>query len=139
MSELKIPEISDEKLNELRAKIRPAWYFAKGRDGLFPDERGFLYYLIGLLDPRTAAFYCDADPKLVPGEIADGLEPFHQIQTHHSTGGFFFKPSEEEILAQIPKELHDIVVAYTVVDYDMRNARGHGDSVATLQLYKKKT
>lgn len=131
---LNIPEISDEKLEELRKRIKPVARFVRGIDGLHADWNGFLYYICIKGGPRNTTFYFE----ITAGRKCKNLKPVALIETHHSTGGFFFKPSEAEVLAQIPVELLGIVVAYEITDYDMTNAREHCDSTATLLLYEKR-
>ncbi len=125
-----IPKISNKKLAELRKRIRPLVRFARGAKGLFESGKGTPYYIVPKA-PRTTTFLYEP----IAEKEATGLKALSQIKTHHTTGGFFFKPSEAEVLAQIPEELLAKVVAYEVVDYDMSNAREDGDSTALVQLY----
>lgn len=127
--EYTIPEITREKVDELRQRIKPVAKFAKGADGLFRDSRGLLHYIKPTTDPVTQSYYWEP----VAGEKCKKLKPLKQIVTHHGTGGFFFKPSEAEVLAQIPEMLLGEVVAYEIVSAHITDERD--DSIATIQLY----
>lgn len=130
----KTPKISNKRLAELRERIRPVARFVREKDGLSLNENGFLYYLLVSAHPKNETFFME----MLAGEKCKGLKPFTKIETHHTTGGFFFKPSEAEILAQIPEGLLDTVVAYEVVGYSLDRPDGWADdSIAILQLYRR--
>ena len=124
-----IPKITREKVDELRQRIKPAARFVKGSEGLFRDSRGMLHYIKLTTDPVTQSYYWDP----VAGEKCKKLKPLKKIVTHHGTGGFFFKPSEAEVLAQIPEMLLGEVVAYEIVSAHITDERD--DSIAEIQLY----
>jgi hypothetical protein len=97
-----IPNISDDKLNEYYARIKPVARFAyvksHGRKKLEPDPDGDLYY-IKHVNLREIAFTWD--PK--PAKKASGLEKLADIETFHTYGYYgLFKPSIAEVIAQIP-------------------------------------
>ena len=101
-----IPQISDERLEELVGKIRPVVRMSKvttsRRSRLEQDEEGDLYYVKDV-DPRNVAFTWE--PK--PTSMAKGVNPnpYKEIVTIHSYGApVFFKPSIAEVLAQISDE-----------------------------------
>ena len=50
-----IPEISEEKLQQLSEHIKPVVRFAKGAEGLFQADKGYPYY-IKPVDLRNTAF-----------------------------------------------------------------------------------
>ncbi len=127
----KYPKRSNNELLELRKRIRPVLRFARGPDGLFESVNGFPYYILPHPDIHMAPYFGEA----VATEEMVGVKPLTQIKTYHSTGGFFFKPSEAEVLSQIPSEFIGNVVAYEIIDCNMDRARSHGDSTATVQLY----
>jgi hypothetical protein len=94
-----IPEISDERLEKLTARIRPIV--------AIDDE----YHFIEPVDPRGVSFIWD--PK--PTEKASGLTQIAVIPTLHSYGYYgIFKPSIAEVLAMIPHTIIDVVVAFEV-------------------------
>ena len=126
-----IPKISEEYLQELVARIKPV---------INDDDRGKCY--IEPVDPRTIAYMWD--PK--PTEEAKGLKPLCRIRTYHTWAYYgLFKPSIAEVLAQIPNEHIDDVVAFEMVEYpkttsDLNresDALDAGYHVATVQLYVK--
>jgi hypothetical protein len=87
-----IPEISDERLEKLTARIRPIV--------AIDDE----YHFIEPVDPRGVSFIWD--PK--PTEKASGLTQIAVIPTLHSYGYYgIFKPSIAEVLAMIPHTIID--------------------------------
>jgi len=92
-----IPKITDEKLQELLLRIRPVLSFG-----------GKLSY-IKSVDPRHIAFLWDPKPD---GEAED-LVILRSIRTYHDYGHpSLFKPSIAEVLAQIPEDILDKVVAF---------------------------
>ncbi len=156
-----IPAITDERLAELVARIKPIvrmeriitedLKFEDGAKGfrmrpdpsgkLQPWQTGELYY-IEPVDPRGVAFSWDP----IPTEKAMGIMPVRDITTYHSFGYYGnFKPSVAEVLAMIPQELVDEVVAFEIIkspetaDDLNRNsgARDAGYHVATTRLYKR--
>lgn len=107
-----IPKISDERLEELMKQMQPVVRFARlynehGTKELQREKRGDLYY-IRPVHPRNQTFVFD--PK--PTKRAYGLKPFKTIETYHMTGGFFHKPSIAEVIAQIPEDCLERVVAF---------------------------
>lgn len=126
-----IPEITDEELDTLSARIKPVVNFSKkGKCFIKP---------VGL---RTVAYTWE--PK--PDKKAKDLKPLRDIRTYHTYGYYgFFKPSIAEVIAQIPKELLDQVVAFEIIkapetagdlneEHDALNAGYH---VATTRLYTR--
>jgi hypothetical protein len=113
-----IPEVSRERIEELARKIRPVVHFVpKGegeegvRRGEFGSENGELRY-IEPVDLFGVAYTWDAKPA----EPATGLAPVRDITTFHTWGYYgLFKPSIAEVLAQIPDDLIDRVVAFEIV------------------------
>lgn len=100
MSEFSIPEIEFDKLQELAARIRPI--FRNKHDQNKP------YYMV-LPDLCRAAFTWDPKPE----SRVTGLKKLVSINTLHTYGYYgFFKPSIEEVIAQIPEDLLDKVVAF---------------------------
>jgi hypothetical protein len=123
-----IPSISDLELGVLLRGIRPTYRF-----------NDTLHY-IEPCDPRRAAYTWD--PK--PAEEATGLTPLRDVRTYHTFGYYgFFKPSVAEVLAQIPSDLIESVVAFEIVespqdaaDLDKeREALNAGYHVAVTRLY----
>jgi len=131
-----IPEITDERLNELAARIKPVHNFGKrrGRCYVKPMKRGD--YLRGVAytwEPR-------------PADKVEDLRPISDIRTYHTFGYYgFFKPSIAEVLAQIPPEVIDQVVAFEIIDSpsdaeDLNreaDALNSGYHVATTRLFAR--
>ena len=106
-----IPEIDDERLNELARRIRPihnfgGWY---GRHYVRPmkNEPDYL---------RGIAYNWDPMPSLWPLFVRN-LKPLRDIITFHSYAYVgFFKPTIAEVLAQIPADIIDQVVAFEMME-----------------------
>lgn len=99
-----IPEISDERIDELLHRTWPVVRFS----GKHQDRSGKLFY-IHSVDPRGVAFTWDPCPT----DPAKGLVEIARIRTLHTYGYYgMFKPSVAEVLAQIPEHLVDQVVAF---------------------------
>lgn len=121
-----IPEISDQRLKELTARIKPIVRFAQDEIGFTRNEDGAQFYIEDV-DPRNVAFTWD--PK--PTTEASGLTTLTDIRTYHSWGYYgFFKPSVAEVLAQIPEELVDRVAAFEIVDHPRTSQDLHRESEA---------
>ncbi len=89
---MEIPKLTDERLAELQAIIKP----------VVPDGTDLWY--IQDVDPRTIAFTWDPKPTV----RATGLKPLRTVRTLHTYGYHgFFKPSIAEVLAQVPMDLLD--------------------------------
>ncbi len=155
-----IPEVPKERIKELAKRIKPVVRMVPvritvkehGDDGsetiiderehpnkMRRDERGERYY-IKPVDPFNIAYAWD--PK--PSDKATGLKHLCDIRTYHTYGYYgSFKPSIAEVLAQIPAEHLDIVVAFEIVDSPKdvndlnreREAMDAGYHVATTRLY----
>lgn len=124
-----IPKISDERLRELHKRIKPVVRFAN-KD---------LFY-IEPVDLRNIAYTWD--PK--PADKAMGLKTLCDITTYHTYSYYgFFKPSIAEVIAQIPEEHLQKVVAFEIVgkpetasDLNREHeALNEGYHVATTRLY----
>jgi hypothetical protein len=127
-----IPKISNEELAELAKRIRPIVRKASDINRLFfikpdPDLRGLSY----LWDVKYE-------------EEATGLFEFATITTFHTYGYHgFFKPSVAEVIAQIPPEFRDRVVAFEITNRPFsaedlnkeRVALNQGFHVAVTALY----
>ena len=128
-----IPKISDEELNDLFTHIKPVIdFYGKGKRYIEP------------VDLRGTAFIWDPEPA----EKAKGLKMLRDIRTYHSYAYYgLFKPSIAEVIAQIPKELLDQVIAFEIIKKpetadDMNGeleALNAGYHVATTRLYTKET
>ena len=98
---MQIPNISDERLAELVARIRPV---------VRQDDQ--LFY-IKPVDPRKIAFTWD--PKL--DGRAHRLARLVSVRTLHTYGYYgMFKPSIAECLAQMPEEIADNAVAFEITE-----------------------
>lgn len=121
MGESRIPEISDEELRELHARIKPVVRFniVTSKNGEIKPtevyEEGLLFYIKDV-DPRDVAFTWEPEPV----KKADGLERLDDIVTYHTFGApILFKPSIAEVLAQIPEKYKEKAVAFEVRTNDM--------------------
>lgn len=159
-----IPEVPKKRIQELAERIKPVVRMArirtstkKNSDGSVTiterqhpkgkwqstwDDRGELYY-IKPVDLFGVAYTWD--PK--PADKATDLKPLCDITTYHTYGyQGLFKPSIAEVLAQIPAEYLDGVVAFEIVDSPKtvddlnreHKALNAGYHVATTQLYIRK-
>lgn len=91
-----IPEVPEERIRELAERIKPV---INGR-------------YIKPVDLFKVAYTWD--PKLAKRAV--NLEPVRDITTYHTFGYYgFFKPSIAEVLAQIPADLLEKVVAFEII------------------------
>jgi len=122
--EAKYPAISDSDLKRLSARIRP-----------LKVENGELHY-IKPGNPRNSSF-----PWRDAAEKAEGLKPFAVIRTFHQyAASVLFKPTEDEVLAQIPKKhLSDTVAYLTIVPTDSQHCFSEGGEyhAARTVLFKR--
>lgn len=124
-----VPEITEEKLNNLIQKIHPV---------IRKDDK---LYLIEIPDFRNTAYTWDAQ---ITKEFSN-LKEVTRIKTHHYCGYYgFFKPSIAEVLSQIPENLIDKINAFEIIgDIDSGTeeevkifSEGNGH-LATTILYRK--
>ncbi len=124
-----IPEIPEKRIRELAERIKPVVEF---------QGRGPCY--IKPVDLFEVAYTWDPSPA----RSARGLKALCDITTYHTYGYYgFFKPSIAEVLAQIPKEHLDKVVAFQIVGSPQDSgdlnreleALNAGYHVATTRLY----
>lgn len=137
----RIPEVPKERIKELAERIKPVVRFALGEKGLFRSSEGHPYH-IEQVDPFRIAYMWT--PK--PAGKATSLKPLCEITTYHTYAYYgFFKPTIAEVLAQIPAEHLDKVVAFEIVggpetadDLNREpEALNAGYHVATTRLYAK--
>jgi len=128
-----IPAISNTKLAKLCARIRPIVTF---------PELGKRY--ISFVDPRNVSYLWD---PTATNEEVEGIAELKAITTYHTFGFYgLFKPSIAEVIAQIPEDLLDQVVAFEIIKSpedaeDLkreRKATSAGYHVAVTMLYRKK-
>ncbi len=111
-------EITDGRLAELQQQMKPVI-----------QRNGVLYYIKNV-DPRRTAFTWD--PRL--NKRAASLVKLTAIETIHGFGApSFFKPSIAEVLAQIPDEFINRVVAFETNHKGF--TEGNGFHTATTTLY----
>lgn len=101
-----IPQISNERLEELVRKIKPVVRMAKVTTSrgsrMEGDCEGDLYFIEDV-DPRKIAFTWSPKPTRMAEEV--NPNPYKTIVTIHGYGApVFFKPSIAEVLAQISEE-----------------------------------
>lgn len=131
-----IPDISDDRLEELASSIHPLARFVE-RDGKLEepsdDELGELF-LIEPCDPRNVGF--NTDPK--PTDRAPHLREVGPIKTLHTISSIF-NPSIAEVLAQIPDEYIGLVTHFETVRDFPQPHQGVGEEtfyVALTHLYQ---
>ena len=127
-----IPKVPKDRIKELAERIKPVVQFAhKGKRYIKPVD---LFGIAYTWDPKAAS-------------KAKDLKPLCDITTYHTYGYYgFFKPSIAEVLAQIPAEHLDKVVAFEIVDSPQgvndlnreNEALNAGYHVATTTLYIRK-
>lgn len=125
---IQIPKISDDRLNELYARIKPVVEF----DGV--------KHYIRKCHLRTTAYTWDAKKT----KAAPALKELLAIRTYHTYGYHgFFKPSIAECIAQIPNDVIDQVTEFEIVKRPLeakdlneeKRALNAGFHVATTVLY----
>jgi hypothetical protein len=124
---ISIPKVPEKTIRELAKRIRPVMRFARvtpqmgkkddevrlklNRKGkLVLDDRGSFYYLkpVSLF---TTAFTWPGVPKA--DVRAPRLQQLRTITTYHTWAYYgFFKPTISEVLAQIPADILDQVIAF---------------------------
>ncbi len=125
LEKISIPEISDEKLQELCARIVPVTRIKKDLWHIKPA------------DLRKRSFICNPEPT----EKAEDLKHLQDIKTCHvSMNPTFFTPSVAEVLAQIPEELIGEVVAFEIVEFPKFDdiSKNEGYDQAITRLYGRK-
>lgn len=131
---LDIPELSDEKLNELASRIKP----------LVRDKTGNARN-IRPVDLRSVAYTWS--PKRV-GEPVTSLESLAEFRCLHRYGYYgMFKPSIAEVICQIPANLIDRATHFEIVQSpkwandlnEEQAALNAGFHVSTVRLYRAPT
>lgn len=120
----RIPEISDEHLAELLMEIQPV------------VRMGGVLWHIAPVHPRTQSFTWD----LVLTMPAEPVKVIGSSPTFHTYGApSLFKPSVAEVLAQIPPEWEERVVAFEMThrDLDSRYVLAEGYHVASVIFYSR--
>jgi len=127
-----IPEISDDLCIEFTKKIQPVFDF---------PGKGLCYIRHDY--PKGVSFAWN--PK--PARLARDVEHLRDIETYHSYTYFeFFMPSLREVIAQIPEDIRDQVIAFEFVGRAKpvgdvirdRDAIYTGYHLAVTRLYCKK-
>lgn len=106
-----IPAIADDVLEEMAQRMMPVMH----KDGAFwqvalpvPKAGQTLAHTL-----RTTAHLWE--PRLLP--LVPGLRELSRVRTYHTFGYHgFFKPSIDEVLAQVPRYLLATVQAFEVVE-----------------------
>ncbi|MCA9487714.1 MAG: hypothetical protein KC516_02015 [Nanoarchaeota archaeon] len=115
-----IPKISDNHLKEMMDRIRFVNHAMKGTDGkihhtMEKDPRFFeLFYQFSNANPRKEAFNFDKDA--VWQEKAEGLKILSKLDIYVKVGGYygFCKVTMAEVMAQIPQDIAEKVVAFSL-------------------------
>jgi hypothetical protein len=130
MARTYIPTITDDELKAMAERIKPV------------VRSGKVLFYIKEVDLKNIAYTWS--PEIT--DRATDLKPLKEITTYHRYGYYgFFKPSIAEVLAQIPTELRETVVAFeitnspeTAADLNAhQTAVNDGYHVAVTQLYVK--
>ena len=130
-----IPKVSRGRINKLAKRIKPVIQFTHS---IFRGKR-----YIKPVDLFGVAYTWDPKPR----RRARNLKPLCDITTYHAYGYYgCFKPSVAEVLAQIPKEYLDKVIAFEIIrgpetadDLNReKEALQAGYHVATTRLYVHK-
>ncbi len=96
-----IPAVAKDELIERSKRVRPVITKDGAKTYLEP------------VDPFTVAYLWSPKPVAEP---VPPLVPLGEAKTYHSYGYYgFFKPSIGEVLAQIPADILDKVVAFEIV------------------------
>ena len=119
-----IPQISDDDLGDLYARIKPV-------KAMVVDGKHLLHHLEPV-DIHRKSF--NVDP--VWGNPVEGpLYEYARIETYHRTGyAAMFKPSVEEVLAQVPKHLRNEVDFFETLDEDTVAAYSEHDGHRTVTV-----
>lgn len=133
MKKLEIPEISDEKLEELYENIKPVM-----------EREKELYWVHRPDSLRHIAFTWD--PRLSNTPVKS-LEKICTIKTLHTWAYYgFFKPTIAEVLSQVPENLINTAVAFSTKSPEDASELNKnkvelnaGFHVAETTLYKKAT
>jgi hypothetical protein len=126
----RIPKLTDKEVVQLYAKIKPVvkgtqigkeklsgfinkWAEEQKSSGeefaSLKKEAGDRLYWITDVNPKNVAFTWEA----IPIGVAAGLKELRCVTTYHTYSYYgFFKPSVYEVLAQIPGDIKDRVVAF---------------------------
>ncbi|MBS3096982.1 hypothetical protein J4480_06115 [Candidatus Woesearchaeota archaeon] len=111
----RVPDISDERLEQLAIQIRPVARFVGEK--LHPG--GELYYTKGPDNPRELrkkAYTWVAEPL----RLATNLTHYNDITTYHEFGAsVIFSATIAEVLAQIPEEDLERAVAFESLYYHL--------------------
>lgn len=111
--QISIPDVPKERIEELARRIRPVMRFARtaktcGRLDLNP---GGNFYYLKPVDLFRIAFTWPGTPKA--DVRAPRLQKLRTIKTYHAWDYYgFFKPTIAEVLAQIPEDILDEVIAF---------------------------
>ena len=146
----RIPPITDERLTELAATIRPMIRYAMDKEKMdgslkLTDEGKPIQSRQGLLtfvqpsDPRKVSLLWD--PEVV-GQPTKELKAVDRLITYHTWGHpSLFKPSVAEVLAQIQDRPDlDTIVGFEVFgDLDCLHAESDGHHWTTTVLYRYMT
>lgn len=137
-----IPEVSKALIQERAYRIKPVVRFRRRGGEWVHSVEGKLHYIEPVDLFHTSFIW---DPK--PTTRASGLAPLGVTRTYHTYGYHgIFKPSIAEVLAQIPPEFLDRVVAFEIIDQPQttddlnreRVALDAGYHVATTRLYHRR-
>jgi hypothetical protein len=137
---LKLP---NKELKELYSRIKPVVRFNveyKGYEAVPVEtyDEGLLFYIKNV-NPRDVS--CVWDPE--PTKQANDIERLDDIITYHTFGAsVFFKPSIEEVLAQIPEQYLEQTVAFEIRTsalgpWNVVDRNHNSYHVTMTRLYKK--
>ena|GEM_PF-3050785 len=131
-------EISDEQLEERMQKIKPLIRFAtrktQSSEKLIQDSEGDLYFIADV-GPNVPFTIEPTNPTRLADEV--NPIPYKILETVHFGGsGVTFRPTNSQVLSQIPEEDLERCVAFETVYVGF--LKGSRDHVAETRLYEQK-
>jgi len=113
---IEIPKLTDRRIEQMLSQMQPVIGFVELGSGEMERNSGGQLYHIEEVNPRNIAYTWS--PKVTTR--AEGLELLRDITTYHTWAYYgFFKPTIGEVLAQIPEDCIDQVVAFQTLSDDV--------------------
>jgi hypothetical protein len=140
--QISIPKLPKKRVQELAKRIRPVMRFTHSKKArrLTLDEKGAYYYLKPV-DLFGTAFTWPGVPKA--DVRAPRLQKLQTVTTYHPWAYYgFFKPTIAEVIAQIPEDILDQVIAFELEPpenpLEPWDIVQHGNHVAQTTFYAKR-
>ena len=126
-----VPLIGDEELAYFYDWIKPVVRFLRINGKYRQADEGELYF-IEHVNPRDNNYITQAKPK----ELARGLHKVASRKIAYNSGGYGSQSiGIAEVIAQIPTELRDQVIAFECVDISWPERNGYGEAKVVLYEY----